>query len=254
MSVTEIAGRGAGGIVAAAVEVFLARWRRLIGVAALFVVPIELLQSYVLRDVETPDAEMAAVFLVFALAYALVVGPILTTALIRGAVEHVTGGDTGVEGLSRIGMIWIPSVLLVSLLYGLAFMGGLLAFVIPGIWLATRLYVATSAVVVEGRRGLDALTRSWRLTGGRFWRTLAVIVLTLGLVLAIVVPVGALVGLAVDGWAAEGLLSGALTSFAAAFSFTVEALLYLHLRANYDLEFDEGVLGDDLARTVTRSR
>jgi hypothetical protein len=79
-----------------------------------------------------------------------------------------------------------------------------------------------------------------------------VIVLALALVLAIVLAVGALVGLAVDGWRAEGLLSGALTAFAAAFSFTVEAMLYLHLRGNYDLEFDEGVLGDDLERTVTR--
>jgi hypothetical protein len=56
-------------------------------------------------------------------------------------------------------------VLLVSVLVGLATIGGLILFIIPGIYIGVRLAVSIEALVVEGRRGTQAMGRSWELVG-----------------------------------------------------------------------------------------
>lgn len=54
---------------------------------------------------------------------------------------------------------------------------GLLAFVIPGIYLAVRWYFVTQTVVIDGLRGREALARSWDVVQDSFWRTLAILLL-----------------------------------------------------------------------------
>jgi hypothetical protein len=66
-----------------------------------------------------------------------------------------------VEQSYRFGFHRLGSVLLVSVLVGLAIIGGLILFVIPGIYIAVRLAVCIEALVVEGRRGAEAMRRSW---------------------------------------------------------------------------------------------
>lgn len=75
----------------------------------------------------------------------------------------------------------------VAILAAAAFALGLLAlaagiiaavlFVLAAIplafWLTTRLYLVTPVLVLEGSGVFAAIARSWRLTRGRFWRTLA---------------------------------------------------------------------------------
>jgi hypothetical protein len=48
-------------------------------------------------------------------------------------------------------------VLLVSVLVGLATVAGLILVVIPGIYVGVRLAVSIEALVVEGRRGTQAM-------------------------------------------------------------------------------------------------
>ncbi|MBI2098992.1 hypothetical protein HYT45_01090 [Candidatus Uhrbacteria bacterium] len=63
-------------------------------------------------------------------------------------------------------------VLIVSILAGLAMLGGFLLFVIPGIifsiWFAFAYYEA----ILHGAKGADALKKSRRLSRGRFWAAL----------------------------------------------------------------------------------
>jgi hypothetical protein len=75
-----------------------------------------------------------------------------------------------VEQSYRFGFHRLGSVLLVSVLVGLAIIGGLILFIIPGIYIAVRLAVCIEALVVEGRRGTQAMGRSsdTRLMG-RCW-------------------------------------------------------------------------------------
>jgi hypothetical protein len=54
-----------------------------------------------------------------------------------------------------------------EILVGLASIGGLILFIIPGIYIGVRLAVSIEALVVEGRRGTQAMGRSWELVGGQ---------------------------------------------------------------------------------------
>jgi hypothetical protein len=57
----------------------------------------------------------------------------------------------------------------VAILMSLAYMGGLVAFVIPGIYLIMLFILSNMVFVVEGKRGMDALVRSWYYIRGRWW-------------------------------------------------------------------------------------
>jgi hypothetical protein len=41
--------------------------------------------------------------------------------------------------------------------------------IVPGIYLGVRLAVSIQALVIEGRRGTQAMGRSWELVGGHWW-------------------------------------------------------------------------------------
>lgn len=72
----------------------------------------------------------------------------------------------------------LHSVIWVSILAGLVTVGGLVLCVIPGIWLAILFTVAVPALLTEDLRGRKALGRSKALVTGRWWPTLAIVVLS----------------------------------------------------------------------------
>ena len=58
---------------------------------------------------------------------------------------------------------------------GLLFAG--LGSLVLAAWIGTKLYLSTSAIVLEGAGPIRAIGRSWKLTRGRFWSTFGVVVL-----------------------------------------------------------------------------
>jgi hypothetical protein len=58
---------------------------------------------------------------------------VLTGAITRAVAAEAAGEDPGVEQSYRFGFHRLGSVLLVSVLVGLATIGGLILFIIPGI-------------------------------------------------------------------------------------------------------------------------
>ena len=54
---------------------------------------------------------------------------------------------------------------------------GLLALIVPGIYIAVRWYFVPQSVVIEGARGPQALSRSGLLVTGFWWRTFALVLL-----------------------------------------------------------------------------
>jgi hypothetical protein len=98
----------------------------------------------------------------------LVTAPLVTSMVIltlRGAARRTAIQD-GLE-------LFVP-VLVAVILVALAAAIGLLALVIPAVIAVIRLLFVTQAVVLDGRRGPDALARSWELSRGSFWRILGV--------------------------------------------------------------------------------
>jgi hypothetical protein len=201
------------------------------------VVPFTLLQ-YLLGDqvrargeeaangvvIETASWAVGVAGLVTALA-ALLSFLVLTGAITRAVAAEVAGEDPSY----RFGFHRIWSVLLVSVLVGLATVGGLILLVIPGIFIGVRLVVSIEALVVEGRRGTQAMGRSWELVGGHWWHafgTLVVAWLIIGVVESVItLPFGD------TGWFLQGLVSAVATTVTMPYGVLVGVLLYLDLRA-----------------------
>src|SRR6266508_892740 len=172
---------GIGEILSTAFQLYRRHWRTLLAIAAVVVVPLTLLQ-YLLGDlvrtqgettsngvvVETATWSVGIASLLAALA-GLLMYLVLTGAITRAVAAEVAGEDPSVEQSYRFGFVRLGSVVLVSVLVGLAIVGGLILLIIPGIYIGVRLAVSIEALVVEGRRGTQAMGRSWGLVGGRGW-------------------------------------------------------------------------------------
>jgi hypothetical protein len=239
---------GLGEILSTAFQLYRRHWRTLLAIAAVVVVPFTLLQ-YLLGDwvrtrgevtsngvVETATWAVGIAGLVAALA-GVVMFLVLTGAITRAVAAEVAGEDPSVEQSYRFGFHRLWSVLLVSVLVGLATIGGLILFIIPGIYIGVRLAVSIEALVVEGRRGTQAMGRSWELVGGHWWHafgTLVVAGLLTGVVNALITaPFGN------TSWFVQAIAAAVATVVTLPYGVLVGVLLYLDLRArkeNLNLE------------------
>jgi len=231
---------GIGEILSTAFQLYRRHWRTLLAIAAVVVVPITLLH-YLFGDlvrtqgettrngvVETATWAVGIAGLVAALA-GILMYLVLTGAITRAVAAEVAGQDPGVEQSYRFGFHRLGSVLLVSVLVGLATIGGLILFIIPGIYIGFRLCVSIEALVVEGRRGTEAMGRSWGLVGGHWWHVFGTVVvggLLTGIVNAVITsPFGA------TGWFVQAVAAAVATVVTLPYSALVGVLLYLDLRA-----------------------
>jgi hypothetical protein len=232
---------GIGEILSTAFQLYRRHWRTLLAIAAVVVVPFTLLQ-YLFGDllrargevtsngvvIETETWAAGAAALVAALA-AAVMFLVLTGAITRAVAAEVAGEDPGVEQSYRFGFHRFWSVLLVSVLVGLAIVGGLILLIIPGIYIGVRLAVSIEALVVEGRRGTQAMGRSWELVGGHWWHAFGTLVvggLLTGVVNAVITaPFGN------TGWFVQAVAAAVATVVTMPYGVLVGVLLYLDLRA-----------------------
>jgi hypothetical protein len=232
---------GLGEILSTAFQLYQRHWRTLLAIAAVVVVPFTLLQ-YLLGDwvrargevtrngvvIETTTWSVGIAGLVAALA-GVVMFLVLTGAITRAVAAEVAGEDPSVEQSYRFGFHRLGSVLLVSVLVGLAIVGGLILFIIPGIYIGVRLAVSIEALVVEGRRGTQAMGRSWELVGGHWWHafgTMVVAGLLTGVVNAVITtPFNN------TSWFVQAVAAAVATVVTLPYGVLVGVLLYLDLRA-----------------------
>jgi hypothetical protein len=231
---------GIGEILSTAFGFYRRHWQTLLAIAAVVVVPFTLLQ-YLFGDwvrtqgeittneaVSTSSWAVATAGLVTAV-FAVLMFMVLTGAITRAVAAEVAGEDPTVEQSYRFGFHRLGSVLVVSVLVGLAIMAGLILFIIPGIFIAVRLAVSIEALVVEGRRGTQSMGRSWELIGGHWWHafgTLLVAGLLTGVVNAVITsPFGG------TGWLAQAIAAAVATVVTLPYGSLVGVLLYLDLRA-----------------------
>ena len=232
---------GIGEILSTAFQLYRRHWRTLLAIAAVVVVPLTLLQ-YLLGNVVRTQGEVtrngvvvetaswaAVTASLLAVLAGLLMYLVLTGAITRAVAAEVAGQDSSVEQSYRFGFVRLGSVLLVSVLVGLATIGGLILFVIPGIYIGVRLAVSIEALVVEGRRGTQAMGRSWGLVGGHWWHafaTLLVAALLTGIVNAVITtPFSA------TSWFVQAVAAAVATVVTLPYGVLVGVLLYLELRA-----------------------
>jgi hypothetical protein len=139
-----------------------------------------------------------------------------------------------IRGTLERGAAVFAAVLGVLILYWLATAAGFIALIIPGIYVMIRLWVAPQSVVVEDRRGADALRRSWDLVKDNWWRVFGIVIVTGligGIAAAILYVPGELV--AAETGSGPISLAGQMVGDAITYSFQalVGTLLFFDLRA-----------------------
>jgi hypothetical protein len=114
------------------------------------------------------------------------------------------------EGL-RTGLRRLGGVVAASFIVLVLVILGLLALVLPGLWIAVALALTTPALVLEGLSPLAAVRRSYTLVQGRWWRTAGVVALGVLLVFAalllVAVPAGILAA-TTDNRGVRALIAG----------------------------------------------
>ena len=247
--------RGISEILSTAFQLYRRYWRTLMAIAAVVVVPLTLLQYGIGHWVRSHGQQMddqvvvstsfwavASASLLAALV-GLLLYQVLTGAITRNIAAEVTGQDLGLEQSYRFGFARLGPILVVSILVGLATLLGLIVFIIPGIYIGVRLAVSTQALVVEGKRGTDAMRRSWDLVGGHWWHA-AFTILIAGLITAVMNAV-ITAPFSAGAWFIQGVAAAVATIVTLPFGALVGVLLYVDLRARKE-RLDLDTLTTDL--------
>jgi hypothetical protein len=233
--------RGIGEILSTALQLYRRYWRTLMAIAAVVVVPLTLVQygigHWVRSHGQQMDGQVAVSTSFWAVASAsllaalvgLLVYQVLTGAITRNIAAEVAGQDLGVEQSYRFGFARLGPILVVSILVGLATVLGLIVFIIPGIYIGVRLAVSIQALVVEDKRGTEAMRRSWDLVGGHWWHA-AFTILIAGLITAVVNAV-ITAPFSAGAWLLQGIAAAVATTVTLPYGALVGVLLYLDLRA-----------------------
>jgi hypothetical protein len=230
--------RSVGEILEAAFSLYAKYWKPLLQIVAIVVVPLTLVQYFlgdvvagsVTRDaaghiVSTNGSALTASALTGVLT--LLIQQILIGA-VAWAVAMVLIGRTPDAGASyRFGYRRLWSILLVGILFALAVFVGFIALIIPGIIIAVRFSVAIPALVVEGKRGTEALGRSWNLVRGRSWSVFGAFIVV-GFLTGIVS--GILTALGGNSWFLTGVFAAIAACITTPFTGLVIGLIYFDLR------------------------
>lgn len=120
----------------------------------------------------------------------LVFGLVGYAATLALAARALRGEASDLGGLLSQALGRMVAVVAASVLTGMAVGFGFVLLFLPGLFLIVRLSLAVGATVVEDAGPVDAISRSWELTGGRFGETLvflaALVAVAFGAFLAVI--------------------------------------------------------------------
>jgi hypothetical protein len=214
--------RTPGEIWSEAFRIYKENAANLLLIVAVVVVPLTLVSAVIVQTGTT------IVSLLVGAAIGIIIWAVLQAAILRGAAQATIGDTVDIEASYRWGLARFGSVLLVALLVGIVVAVGFLLLIIPGFIFLVFLSVSEPALIVENRRGTEAMSRSWNLVRGHFWHALVVI-----LVAAIITGViqGILSAIGGDNWFVAWIFTAIAQIITAPFTALVTVLLYLDLRA-----------------------
>lgn len=214
--------RTPGEIWSEAFRIYRENAANLLLIVAVVVVPLTFVSAVIVQTGVT------ILGLLVGAAIGIIIWAVLQAAVLRGAAQATIGDPVDIEASYRWGLSRFGSVLLVALLVGIVVAVGFLLLVIPGLIFLVFLSVSEPALIVENRRGTEAMSRSWNLVRGHFWHALVVI-----LVAAIITGViqGILTAIGGDNWFVAWIFTAIAQIITAPFTALVTVLLYLDLRA-----------------------
>jgi hypothetical protein len=270
-----------GEILDASVKVYLRNARVLIGLAAIVLVPIQILNAALLLNIVSGDSEVpvsgsfsslsangqghpvhVAAFLGASATTDILGGLanlLITAACVKAVSDTYLDQPTSVGASLRSALRRLGSLLWMDIILGIGLVFAFIALVIPGVWLYVAWSVATPVLLIERKRGPSAIGRSFALVRGRWWPTAGVLLLSF---LLVAIVSGALSGLLLafllggsHGAAVKVIVSSFTSGIASMltrpFQAVVVTILYYDLRVRrdgYDLELLAEQLGIEPAQ------
>ncbi len=172
--------RGIGDLLGDALRLYFRNFWTVFAIGLAVVVPVQLIVSGIGLEELTSgyrSNETTAEMLIPTVVSYLVVAPLIAAAAIH-LLRGLADGQKPHAGQSiQAGLDVFAPVFLAVLLAGLGTAIGLMLLVIPGIYVAVRLYFVPQSVVIDKARSTEALRGSWRLTNGFWFRTFGVVIL-----------------------------------------------------------------------------
>ena len=111
---------------------------------------------------------------------AFLVAGFYSYAVITAIVHYIaSGAPEGVRSPLSIATRRFPVILAVNLLFLLAIMAGTMLLIVPGIFLLVALYFSPMLPIIESKGPIDSMGGSFSLIKGHWWRTFAVVVITI---------------------------------------------------------------------------
>lgn len=265
---------GVGEVLDVAINLYFRNPGRLLGIAAAIVLPVTavifILDALALQEVEA-FSENAALYQVgdtvrvldesrFVLLQVIktlvyVAGYLLVTGAVFKAVSDAYLGHTP-DGRASIGFAAgrMHSLLWLSILYVVIVGIGLLALIVPGIYLLVMFSVSVPVLLVENQRGSKALGRSFDLVRRNWWRTLGALLVGFIFIALFAFLVG-LISSAADSVAEDSvyawaliydLLDGVSTIITAPLQAAIITVIYYDLRVRkegFDVALMSAALG-----------
>jgi hypothetical protein len=172
--------RGIGDLLGDSINLYFRNFPTVFAIGIAVVVPVQLIVSGIGLEELTSSyrqTDSTAELLIPTLVSYLVVAPLVTAAIIE-MLRRLADGEAPHGGRAiQAGLDVFAPVFTAVLLAGIGTALGIVALILPGIYVAIRWYFVPQAVVIDGARTTEALRGSWRLTGGYWWRTFAVVIL-----------------------------------------------------------------------------
>lgn len=182
---------------------------------------------------------------------ASIVGLVIAT-IVGAAVTHM-GADVYLGGQADVGrtvsavLPRVPLLIVAALLALVMITPALLLLIVPGLYLATRLFAMSQIIVLEKLGPIEAVTRSFALTKGRAGHVFLTLLLLYGLYFAL--SFGVTLGVAVFG---NTVVQTVVQSVLSIFCFPILGLSALVLY--YDLRIrNEGFDVEHMGRSLDGS-
>lgn len=165
----------------------------------------------------------------FNIIYSFVVIPLLSGAMIFYTYRSLTRNQVTVGQAFNQANRRLLHLILVYIMFLVLAFAGLIALIIPGLYVSYRLIFSLYATVIDNSSALDSLSSSWELTKGRWWLVFRATFLIVFVVIVPIISISLLI--APTGKSLASQLAGNLLGFLAGPLMNVYlVLLYLRLR------------------------
>jgi hypothetical protein len=170
--------RDLGAVVSDGFAIYRQNFWVLLALAAAVVVPVELIVSGLGLGWLTSGYDSSpgvGEVIVPLLSQNFVTSPLITAMALFVLLDAADGERARFGATLQRSLDLFAPVFLVVVILAIGVVTGLMLLIIPGIYLAVRWLFAPAAVIIDGKRGIDAFQRSSDLVRNYWWRCLGVL-------------------------------------------------------------------------------